>query len=78
MLIELEPVYGDQIIFGQYFDRNDLQKMMEDLLKIISEQDFSSAFCARYGYEEITCSDTIRVDYIIDLDTHRLIKPKYE
>lgn len=44
MLIELESVYGDQIIFGQYFDRNDLQKMLEDLLKVISEQDFSSAF----------------------------------
>ena len=78
MLIKIESVYGDRMIFGKHLDRNDWQKAMEALLKTVGEADFSSAFCARYGYEEIPYSDSVRVDYVIDTDTHRLYKPEYE
>ena len=77
MLIELESVYGDRIIHGKHFGKKDLRKALDEILNAADERAFISVFCARYGYEEVQCSDDVQVDYIIDLDTHRLIKPKY-
>ena len=77
MLIEIESAYGDKLIHGSHLDREELQNALKEILQIVSEKDFPSSFCARYGYEELPYSDTIRVDYILDLDTHLLIKPKY-
>ena len=77
MLIQIESTYGDKLICGSYLDREELQNALIYILQIVSEKDFLTVFCTRYRYEEIPCSDTIRVDYIIDLDTHLLIKPKY-
>jgi predicted nucleic-acid-binding Zn-ribbon protein len=77
MLIEIESVYGDKLIHGNHLDREELQNALKEILQKVSEKDFSAIFCARYGYEELRCSDTVRVDYIIDLDTHLLNKPKY-
>ena len=77
MLIELESVDGDKIIHGKHLHQDELKKAMDELLKTVKEEDFPSAFCVRFGYEEIPYSDAIPVDYVIDLDTHLLIKPKY-
>ena len=77
MLIELESVDGDKLIHGSRLKRNELQNAIKEILQIVSETDFLSVFCARYGYEELPYSSTVRVDYVIDLDTHLLIKPTY-
>ena len=77
MLIEIECVHGDKLIHGRHLDKNDIKKAMDELLKTVDERNFTSAFCSCYGYEEIPYSDTVRVDYTIDLDTHLLITPKY-
>ena len=77
MLIEIESAYGDKLIRGSHLDREALQNALKEILPTVSEKDFLSVFCTRYGYEELPYSDTILVDYIFDLDTHLLIKPKY-
>ena len=77
MLIELECVYGDKLIHGSHLNSNELQNAIREILQTVSEKEFFSVFCARYGYEELPYSNAVRVDYIIDLDTHLLIKPKY-
>lgn len=77
MLIELESAYGDKLIHGSHLDRDELQNALKEILQTVTEKDFLSAFCARYGYEELPYSNTIRGDYILDLDAHLLIKPKY-
>ncbi len=78
MLIELESAYGDKIIHGKYLTKSNLQHALDEILNAVEKQDFLSVFCARYGYEELQYTDTIQVDYIIDLDTYLLIEPKYE
>ena len=78
MLIELESVYGDKIIHGKYLTPNTLQHAMDEILKTVEERDFFSVFCARYGYEELQSTDPVPVDYVMDLDTHILIKPKHK
>lgn len=77
MLIGLESVYGDKLIHGSHLDRKQLQNAVIEILQTVTEKEFLCAFCARYGYEELPYSGTVRVDYIIDLDTHLLIRPKY-
>ena len=48
MIIEIESIYGDELIHGRYLERNELQKSVEELLIQIGEQDFVSVFCARF------------------------------
>ena len=78
MLIELESVYGDKLIHGGHLEREELQNAIKEILQTVTEKDFLSAFCARYGYEELPYTGTTCVDYVIDLDTHLLTKPKYK
>lgn len=78
MLIELESVYGDKIICGKHLDKSELQNALNEILMTAEERSFSSVFCGRYGYEEVPCSYFIQVDYVIDLDTHLIFKPKYK
>ena len=77
MIIEIESIYGDELIHGRYLERNELQKSVEELLIQIGEQDFVSVFCARFDYEPILYDENVKVNYTIDLDTHLVIKPKY-
>ena len=77
MLIKLESAYGDRLIHGKKLTKSELQYAMDEILKSVEERDFLSVFCACYSYEELKYDDTIRVDYVIDLDTHLLITPKY-
>ena len=77
MLIELESVYGDKIIRGKQLTQNELQSAIKEILENSSERDFISVFCLRFGYEELLYTDSVQVDYRIDLDSHSLIKPQY-
>ena len=77
MLIEIETVYGDKIIHGRHFEYTELKNVFRNFIATVSEKDFVATFCADYGYEEISYADDIVVDYVIDLDTHMLIKPKF-
>ena len=77
MLIEIESAYGNKLIHGSYLDRKEVQNALKEILQTVSEKDFPSTFCARYGYEELPYSNTVHVEYTIDLDTHLLIKPKH-
>ena len=76
MLIELESVYGDKLIHGGHLRREELQNAIKDILQTVTEKDFPTAFCARYGYEELPYTGIDCVDYVIDLDTHLVMKPK--
>ena len=61
----------------RHIDRDELQNAITEILQTVTEKEFLCTFCARYGYEELPYSNTVQVDYTIDLDTHLLIKPQY-
>ena len=70
MLIKIECVYGDKVVFGDnHFDKSDLQKATEEILKAADPREFPAVFCSRYGYEEVQNPGNVRADYLIDLDT---------
>lgn len=76
MIIEIEAYFGDKLIWGKQINESTLRKVTKELLSQVSEEDFTSAFCARFGYTPLPYDDTVTVDYTIDLDTHLVIKPK--
>ena len=53
MLIEIESAYGNKLIHGSHLNREELQNALKEILQTVSEKDFPSSFCARYGYEEL-------------------------
>lgn len=77
MTIELESVYDNILLYGRNLKLNELQAIMEELLVLVGEKDFIFYFCMRYKYEIIPYDINIKVDYVIDLDTHTINKPKY-
>jgi len=77
MIIEIESVYGDVILHGKHINESELHSIVNDLLSLVKESEFVSAFCMRYGYEQTPYSNDLKVDFTIDLDTHRLVKPRY-
>ena len=81
MIIEVESVHGDTIIHGKNFSESELRTVIKELLSSADEFNFVSIFCMRCGYELLPYDNSVEVDYIvdyiIDLDTHLLIKPKY-
>lgn len=77
LLIELESAYGDRRICGKKLEEREIVEAMDLFLENGEEESFLSKFCARFGYEEVQRGENCRVDYVIDLDTHLLIKPVY-
>jgi len=77
MIIEIESVYDNILLYGRNLKLNELQIIMKELLVLVGEKDFIFSFCMRYKYEIIPYDINIKVDYVIDLDTHTIIKPKY-
>ncbi|MBE6789478.1 MAG: hypothetical protein E7539_07485 [Ruminococcaceae bacterium] len=77
MLIEIESVYGDKIVHGKHIKQDELKKIVKNLISTVGEENFTTAFCLRYDYQEVACSQDIIIDYVIDLDTHLILKPKY-
>ncbi len=77
MILEIESVYSDAILHGKTFNGDELRAIVKELLTHFDESEFVSIFCSRYDYEILPYDKDIPVDYIIDLDTHLVIKPKY-
>ena len=77
MLLEIESAYSDILIHGPHFSRDELQTAVQSLLHLVSERVFVSAFCLRFGYEPVVNTGCTPVDYVIDLDTHPVIKSHY-
>lgn len=77
MLIEIGSAWGDVLLHGKKLEREELHSAVKELLAAICEQEFADAFCSRFGYDALPYSEYLHVDHVIDLDTHRVIKPKY-
>ena len=77
MILHIESVYGDTILHTNFIEETELRKKTIELLNLVGEKEFPSAFCLRYNCSTINYEDNIKVDYIIDLDTALVYKPIY-
>lgn len=74
MIIEIEAYFGDYYLFGGSMSFLELEKRTSHILNKVTECDFVSIFCARYHFEQLDSYHGF-VDYVIDLDTHKVYKP---
>ena len=73
MIIGIEAYYGDCYLFGKKMSLLELKEQTNSILNEVSESDFVSIFCARCNFEKLDSYDGF-VDYVIDLDTHKIYK----
>ncbi len=76
MILYIESVYGDTLLHGKPFGEADLRTKVQKLLTLVREEEITSAFCSRYDYETVPFDPFLKADYVIDLDTHLVYKPK--
>ncbi len=72
MIIEVESYLGDTLITGKVSSIEQLRHQMLSVLLQVGEKDFVPFFCARYGFDIMPYDDYIKVDFRIDLDTHKV------
>ena len=77
MLVRIESYFGDRLISGKKCSGKKLEEKMKNALKIKEAEDFTSAFCRIYQFNEHPYSNDIRVDMVIDLDTYLVYAPRY-
>lgn len=77
MLVEIESFWGDKIISGEKCSEKELRHRVNVVLKITDTEEFTSIFCRMFQFEENKFTDDVRVDFVIDLDTHLVFAPKY-
>lgn len=78
MLVEIESIYGNKLLHGKRTRLSEMKSRLKNLFADVDEKDFVPIACARLGFEEIPYDDkTQKVDYVIDLSTHRIYKPQY-
>ena len=77
VLILIESFPRDRLISGKSCSAKELEERFRQVLKLAGEKDFADVFCRMYGFEEYLMEKDIPVDFVIDLDTHLLYRPRY-
>lgn len=77
MLIEIETFEGGCYLWGKTMAVSKIKEQMNQILKEVSEADFTDVFCSRFGYEQVNPPEEEKADLVIDLDIHRIYQPRF-
>ena len=77
MLIRIDSYLGDKLIFGKRCTKKELRKKFDKVIEAVETEEFTTLFCSMFQFEELSIDEDIRVDYVIDLDTHLVYAPHY-
>ena len=77
MLVYVESYWGDKLITGKKCTENELRKKFKKAVVITQTEEFTALFCRMFHFDELPLDKDIKVDYIIDLDTHLVYAPSY-
>jgi len=77
MLVFIESFWGNKIITGKKCTENELRNKFKKALKITQTAEFTALFCRMFQFDELPLDEDIHVDYIMDLDTLLVYKPRY-
>lgn len=73
MIVIIESNTKEILISGRVSSAGQLKHRMLQVLKDTGYKDFCWIFCARYQFEILPFDPNIDADYIMDLDTHRIL-----
>jgi len=77
LLIRIDSFFGDKLISGARCTEKDLKEKFDKIIKVAEATEFTALFCRTFQFEELSTDAYIRVDYVIDLDTHLVYAPRY-
>lgn len=81
MIIEIDGYQTHALLKGKVHNLPALKKQINETYRLSLEQgDFVALFCRRYNFEPIApcvMPEPIQADYVVDLDTLRIYRPKY-
>ncbi len=77
MLVYIESYWGDRLISGKKCSEKELRQKMKLVLEITQSEDFTALFCRMHQFDEYPLTDDIETDFVLDLDTCLVYKPKY-
>lgn len=77
MFVEIESIWGDKLIFGKECAEKELRKKMNRVLELTGSEGFTACFCRMYQFGVYPRLAADKIDFVIDLDTHRVYALKY-
>lgn len=81
MIIEFESYFGNCIVTGKQCSKKRLREMLKESLKICDYNlnNIVRIFCSIYNFDITIIKEQkdIQIDFVIDLDTQLIYKPKY-
>lgn len=79
MIVEIEGCQIKMLVSGK---KCSISKLCWQMKKATSHmenhQAFISVFCRLFNYEEVSYTDEIQTDFVIDIDTYKVFKGSYE
>ncbi|WP_077618183.1 hypothetical protein [Bacillus sinesaloumensis] len=78
MIIEIDGYYNQAILTGKKCSKQKLKQMYYQAKERTTDpKDFSSVFCRLHSFEEISYSEDLKIDFVLDTDTDRIYLPSY-
>lgn len=78
IIIEIDGYVNQVILTGRKCSKQQLKQMYFQVKELTREtSDLSNIFCRLHKFEQVSYSEDIEVDFVIDLDTDRIYSPSY-
>jgi hypothetical protein len=78
MIVRIESYFiHDVILSGKKCSKEELKRKLISTISKTDTIDFVPFFCRMFQFEEMPFTDDIEADFVIDLDTYLVYKPRY-
>ena len=78
MIIEIDGYFNQAILTGRKCSKQQLKQMYLQAKELtLDTGNLPSIFCRLHNFEQVSYSEDIKVDFVIDTDTDRIYLPLY-
>lgn len=78
MIIEIDGYFNQAILTGRKCSKQQLKQMYFQAKELTWDtSNLPNIFCKLHNFEQVSYSEDIEVDFVIDTDTDRIYSPSY-
>ena len=78
MIIEIDGYFNQAILTGRKCSKQQLKQMYLQAKELtLDTGNLPSIFCRLHNFGQVSYSEDIKVDFVIDTDTDRIYSPSY-
>ena len=78
MIIEIDGYFNQAILTGRRCSKQQLKQMYLQAKELTCDTgNLPKIFCRLHNFEQVSYSEDIEVDFVIDTDTDRIYSPSY-